>query len=72
MTQMEIAKQMLNERIAGLQARFEADVMHGMMDAKGGVYDKWYRHHRSDNGAAYDAGWMSAKEEGKDYQIIEG
>lgn len=72
MTQIEIAKKMLETKIEGMKARFEADVKAGMLDAKAGIYDKWYRHYRSDDGAAYDAGWMAAKEEDKNYQIIEG
>lgn len=31
-------------------------------DCKNGVYDKFYRYHHSDNGFAYDLGWMHANE----------
>ena len=43
----------------------------GARDVKAGFYDKWYRHNRVDDGAAYDAGWEMNKDESKDYQIIE-
>ena len=49
-----------------------ADYDAGVKDAKAGIYDKWYRYHRTDDGAMYDRGWKSAKDETKDYQIIEG
>ena len=55
-------------RILELNADYDA----GVKDAKAGIYDKWYRHHRTDDGAMYDKGWKSAKDETKDYQIIEG
>lgn len=31
-------------------------------DCKVGVYDKWYRSNRKDDGLAYDLGWMHANE----------
>ena len=55
-------------RILELNADYDA----GVKDAQAGIYDKWYRHHRTDDGAMYDKGWKSAKDEAKDYQIIEG
>lgn len=33
------------------------DALQGMEDCKLGIYDKWFRYHRSDDGAAYDKGW---------------
>ena len=36
-----------------------------------GVYDKWYRWNRDDDGAAYDYGWKQAFDGTKDIQIIE-
>lgn len=35
------------------------DYEKGMNDCKLGVYDKWYRYNRIDDGQAYDLGWMS-------------
>lgn len=74
MTHTEIARKQLEARIEGMRSRFEADVKAGADDAKGKVYDKWYRNHRSDNGAAYDAGWWDeyAKTPSNEFQIIEG
>lgn len=28
-------------------------------DCKNGIYDKWFRYHRKDDGMAYDLGWMN-------------
>ena len=39
------------------------DYEKGMNDCKLGVYDKWYRYHRSDDGQAYDLGWMAMNKE---------
>lgn len=74
MTHIEIAQKQLEARIEGMRQRFEADVKAGAMDAAGKVYDKWYRNHRSDNGAAYDAGWWDeyAKTPTHGFQVING
>ncbi len=61
MTQLEIARKLLDAEIEGMRRRFDLDAAAGERDAKAGIYDKWYRHHRRDNGAAYDAGWQAAK-----------
>lgn len=37
----------------------ERDYKAGANDCKNGVYDKWYRYNRTDDGAAYDAGWVN-------------
>ena len=64
MTQVEIARRNLEIRIKKAEAeieamkkRFEADCKEAQMDVHGGIYDKWYRNHRSDHGEAYDAAW---------------
>lgn len=47
----------------------------GYADRMVGVYDKWYRYHRSDDGAAYDKGVQRATRENNcpaDCEIIEG
>ena len=72
MNAIQIAEAKLNAKIIGLKARFNADVKAWQNDAKAGIYDKWYRHHRDDDGAAYDAGWISARNENENIQIIEG
>jgi hypothetical protein len=38
------------------QARHDYD--QGMNDCKNGIYDKWFRYHRKDDGRAYDLGWV--------------
>lgn len=40
----------------------QRDIKKGMRDCKAGVYDKWYRYHREDDGAAYDMGWVRQNE----------
>ena len=67
----QIAEIKLNERIAAIREAYRKDMEAGARDAKAGFYDKWYRHNRVDDGAAYEAGWMANKDESKDYQIIE-
>lgn len=68
----DIARKTLEAQIEGMRKRFEIDVEAGRRDAKGGIYDKWYREHRKDAGAAYDAGWRDeyAKAETVNFQII--
>ena len=36
----------------------EKDYYQGCDDCRKGIYDKWYRYNRCDEGQAYDAGWM--------------
>lgn len=33
------------------------DFEKGIADCKAGIYDKWFRYNRDDDGARYDAGW---------------
>lgn len=40
----------------------EQDYNTAQSDCKLGIYDKWYRSHRKDDGVAYDLGWMHANE----------
>lgn len=40
----------------------EHDYNQGIEDCKNGVYDKWFRYHRKDDGRAYDLGWMFQNE----------
>ena len=37
----------------------EHDYNQGMTDCMEGAYSKWYRYNHSDDGAAYDLGWMT-------------
>ena len=44
------------------------DFQAGIADAKAGIYDKWYRYNRKDDGAWYDRGWQFAVTTGIAYQ----
>lgn len=46
------------------------DFKAGQRDHKAGVYDKWYRWNRRDDGAAYDDGFKSITND-KEINIIE-
>lgn len=51
------------------------DESQGYIDRMFGIYDKWYRLHRSDDGAAYDEGVKRATEEKNcpnEYDVTEG
>lgn len=69
----------LTDKIKALQKWQEVfgDEMAAIKDARGGIYDKWYRHHREDN-SAYDTQWeiekglmLSEGYEGE-FRVIEG
>lgn len=54
----------LDEMIEALKAERKAlaeslDERAGEMDCRLGVYDKYFRYNREDDGAAYDKGWMN-------------
>lgn len=34
------------------------DYIQAMEDCKRGIYDKWFRYHREDDGWSYDMGWQ--------------
>ena len=38
-------------------ANAKHDYAQGQADCKMGIYDKWYRYHRHDDGDAYNSGW---------------
>lgn len=46
-----------DERIATAKS----DYAYGERDCKTGIYDKWYRQNRKDDGAAYTAGWQAQR-----------
>ena len=72
----------INEKINelhNLQSRMvrDKDRLAAIRDARGGIYDKWYRHHREDN-SAYDTQWeiekglmLSEGYEGE-WKVVEG
>lgn len=69
----------LTDKIKALQKWQEVfgDEMAAIKDARGGIYDKWYRNHREDN-SAYDTQWeiekglmLSEGYEGE-WKVVEG
>lgn len=73
---VEIARKQLEAKFDAMRQTFERDVYAGRRDAEAGIYDKWYRYHRQDEGTAYDAGWMDVHfteaERSREIQVIEG
>ncbi len=47
------------------------DIQRGLQDAQYGIYDKFFRYNRNDDGAAYDKGWQQAVEQGTAYMYNE-
>lgn len=49
-----------------LKTQYEqgTDQYYGYRDAISGIYDKWYRYHRTDDGEAYNEGWDQAVQDG--------
>lgn len=56
-TTIEDLKNQIMERAKAQIATAEHDYQKGIEDCKMGVYDKWFRYHRKDDGNAYDKGW---------------
>ena len=56
-TTLEDLKTQIMNRAKAQIATVEHDYQHGIDDCKIGIYDKWFRYHRSDYGSAYDKGW---------------
>ena len=55
-----------NEIMATAKAKADMasqDYNKAVADCKHGIYDKWYRYHRADDGYAYDLGWMNQNQE---------
>lgn len=50
----------------------EKDFHQGENDCKCGIYDKWYRYNRHDDGTAYDLGWTTQNKttQNEDVQFI--
>lgn len=48
-------------------ARKDADA--AKRDCKNGIYDKWYRYNRNDDGAAYDKAWMEQNKETQNEKV---
>lgn len=57
-TTIEDLKNQIMERAKAQIATAEHDYQKGIEDCKMGVYDKWFRYHRKDDGNAYDKGWV--------------
>lgn len=61
MTLQELKDQIIKEAQAKVE-QAEKDATLGRRDCKLGIYDKWYRYHRKDDGLAYDIAWMEQNE----------
>lgn len=48
----------LNEIIPAEDYIKVEDAVKGIIDCKQGIYDKFFRYNRNDDGSAYDAGWQ--------------
>lgn len=57
-TTFETLKQEIIEQANRRIETAEHDYKQAMNDCKNGIYDKWFRYHRTDDGRAYDMGWM--------------
>ena len=57
-TTIEDLKNQIMERAKAQIATAEHDYQKCIEDCKMGVYDKWFRYHRKDDGNAYDKGWV--------------
>lgn len=75
--EMEIEDKISELRALQKQQRDVKDELAAIKDARGGIYDKWYRHHREDN-QTYDVAWDTEKRlmlsegyEGE-FRIVEG
>lgn len=73
----EIEDKIAELRTLQKQQRNIRDELSAIKDARGGIYDKWYRHHRDDN-QSYDVTWdiekrlmLSEGYEGE-FRIVEG
>lgn len=58
MNTLEHLKEEVLQKAEAEMQRIEKDFFAGENDCKSGIYDKWYRYNRKDDGSAYDAGWM--------------
>ena len=54
----DLRKSIIEEAKAKIK-QAEHDYKQAEEDCKNGVYDKWFRYHREDDGLAYDLGWMN-------------
>ena len=60
MKQIDIIINRIKVEAKEKEMRARKDYKAGIADCQAGQYDKWYRYHREDDGAAYDAGWQEA------------
>lgn len=57
---MELDKllNLIDEEANRKKEQARKDYQMGTLDCKMGLYDKWYRYNRKDDGVAYEAGWV--------------
>lgn len=53
----DLRKEVLEKANAQIRL-IEHDYHKGMDDCRNGIYDKWFRYNRKDDGRAYDEGWV--------------
>ena len=59
MTSLDLLKQDIMDKANAKIEQAERDYNHGANDCKLGVFDKWYRYNRDDDGRAYETGWVA-------------
>lgn len=59
--------------MATMNTQWTHDLLQGMEDCKLGIYDKWYRYNRPDDGDAYDKGWVAqnARTQNEEVRFLE-
>lgn len=63
MTRLEVVLLGIRQDAKEREERARRDFRAGIADCKAGQFDKWYRKNRTDEGLAYEAGWLEANEE---------
>ena len=65
----ELKKQAVEEAKARI-SNIEHDYRQAIEDCRNGIYDKWFRYHRNDDGSAYDSGWMQQNHITKNESVL--
>lgn len=58
MNTLENLKQSIIENANNKVIVAQKDYEQAINDCKNGIYDKWFRYNRTDDGQAYDCGWV--------------
>lgn len=68
-TTLQKLEREINERAKIAIEIARTDYHAGMRDCQSGIYDKWYRYSRDDDGRAYDLGWQYQNETTKNDSV---